>query len=83
MRADDVMTSNLVTVGEDASVRDVALVLLQNQISAVPVIDRMGNMIGIVSEGDLMRRPDRTRRSGARGGSSFCHPSRQWGRRNS
>ena len=56
MRADDVMTSNLVTVGEDASVRDVALVLLQNQISAVPVIDRMGNMIGIVSEGDLMRR---------------------------
>lgn len=30
MRADDVMTSNLVTVGEDASVRDVALVLLQN-----------------------------------------------------
>ena len=57
MRADDVMTSNLVTVGEDASVRDVALVLLQNQISAVPVIDRMGNMIGIVSEGDLMRRP--------------------------
>ncbi|MFZ0116704.1 MAG: CBS domain-containing protein, partial [Xanthobacteraceae bacterium] len=58
MRADDVMTSNLVTVGEDASVRDVALVLLQNQISAVPVIDRMGNMVGIVSEGDLMRRPE-------------------------
>ena len=57
MRASDVMTSNLATVGEDASVRDVALVLLQNQISAVPVIDRMGNMIGIVSDGDLMRRP--------------------------
>ena len=57
MRASDVMTSNLVTVGEDASVQEVALVLLQNQISAVPVIDRMGNMIGIVSEGDLMRRP--------------------------
>jgi CBS domain-containing protein len=55
MRAHDVMTSNVVTVGENASVQDVALVLLQNQISAVPVIDRMGN---IVSEGDLMRRPE-------------------------
>jgi CBS domain-containing protein len=58
MRAHDVMTSNVVTVGENASVQDVALVLLQNQISAVPVIDRMGNMVGIVSEGDLMRRPE-------------------------
>jgi CBS domain-containing protein len=58
MRADGVMTSNVVTVGENASVQDVALVLLQNQISAVPVIDRMGNMVGIVSEGDLMRRPE-------------------------
>jgi CBS domain-containing protein len=58
MRAHDVMTSNVVTLGENASVQDVALVLLQNQISAVPVIDRMGNMVGIVSEGDLMRRPE-------------------------
>jgi CBS domain-containing protein len=58
MRAHDVMTSNVVTVGENASVQDVALVLLQNQVSAVPVIDRMGNMVGIVSEGDLMRRPE-------------------------
>jgi CBS domain-containing protein len=69
MRADDVMTSNLVTVGDAASVLVVALVLLQNQISAFPVIDRMGNMIGI--EGDWMRRPERKRRSGARRGSAF------------
>ena len=78
MRAHDVMTSNVVTVGENASVQDVALVLLQNQISAVPVIDRMGNVVGIVSEGDLMRRPNRKRRSGARRGSSFYRLSRRW-----
>ena len=78
MRADDVMTSNVVTVGENASVQDVALVLLQNQISAVPVIDRMGNMVGIVSEGTCCGVPNRKRRSGAHRGSSFYRPSRHW-----
>ncbi len=58
MKARDVMTSPVITVPASASVKDVAKVLLQNHISAVPVVDDRGELVGIVSEGDLMRRPE-------------------------
>jgi CBS domain-containing protein len=58
MKAADVMVTNVITVGSDARIEDVAGVLLTNRISAVPVVDREGRMIGIISEGDLMRRPE-------------------------
>ncbi len=53
MKAADVMVANVITVGPDARVEDVAGVLLTNRISAVPVVDDDGRMIGIISEGDL------------------------------
>jgi CBS domain-containing protein len=58
MRANDIMTTALITVGPEASVRDIAALLLENQISAVPVVNEGGELVGIVSEGDLMRRGD-------------------------
>lgn len=56
MRAHDVMVSPVVTVTPSASVRDVAKLLLERRISAVPVVDTQGKLVGIVSEGDLVRR---------------------------
>lgn len=56
MKAADVMVTNVVTVGPDACVQDVARTLLDSRISAVPVIGSDGKLLGIVSEGDLMRR---------------------------
>lgn len=58
MKARDVMVSNVVTVGPDASVQEVAEALLRNRISAMPVVGANGKLLGIVSEGDLMRRPE-------------------------
>ena len=58
MNAADVMVSNVVTVGPDASVQDVAGILLRNHISAVPVVGADGKVLGIVSEGDLMHRAE-------------------------
>ena len=58
MLARDVMTSPPITVTQDTPVAKVATVLLENRISAVPVLDADGHMIGIVSEGDLLRRAD-------------------------
>ena len=58
MQSKDVMTSPVVTVGPDASVTDVAKLLLERHISAAPVVDGSGNLLGVVSEGDLMRRPE-------------------------
>lgn len=58
MRAADVMTTDVVTVGPDARVVEVAETLLATRISAVPVIGERGELVGIVSEGDLMRRSE-------------------------
>jgi CBS domain-containing protein len=58
MKAADVMVTNVITVGPNACVQDVADILLKNHISAVPVVDAEGKMVGIVSEGDLMRRAE-------------------------
>jgi CBS domain-containing protein len=56
MKAADVMISSVITVGPNASVQEVAKILLANRISALPVVDEQGNLLGIVSEGDLLRR---------------------------
>jgi CBS domain-containing protein len=58
MKAADVMVSNVISVGSQASVQEVAHLLLRNRISGVPVTGPQGELVGIVSEGDLMRRPE-------------------------
>ena len=57
MKASDVMVRDVVTVGPEASVSDVAKILLQNCVNAVPVVTEGGKLIGIVSEGDVLHRP--------------------------
>jgi CBS domain-containing protein len=57
MKAADVMVSPVITVTPDTSVADAADTLLKNRISAVPVIENDA-LVGIVSEGDLMRRAE-------------------------
>lgn len=52
----DVMVSPVTTVGVNATVQEVAKTLLEKRISAVPVIDGKGKIVGIVSETDLMHR---------------------------
>lgn len=58
MQARDVMTTNVITVSPDTTVQEVAQCLLDRGISAVPVVDGGGKLLGIVSEGDLMRRSE-------------------------
>jgi CBS domain-containing protein len=56
MKASDVMVTDVVTAKPDSSVYDVAELLLTNRISAVPIVDDAGKLLGMVSEGDLLRR---------------------------
>lgn len=58
MRANQVMATGVVTVPADASVYDAAFILLSAGVSAAPVLNAHGKMIGIVSEADLMYRPE-------------------------
>lgn len=58
MKAMDVMVRDVITVRPDTSVAQAARVLVENDISALPVIDDDGRMVGIISEADLMRREE-------------------------
>jgi len=58
MKAADVMVSAVISVRPNTRVEEVASILLANRISAVPVIDEQDELLGIVSEGDLMRRAE-------------------------
>lgn len=58
MQAKDVMTTQVISVSETSTVYDVALTLLDCGISAAPVLDSTGQLVGIVSEGDLMHRAE-------------------------
>jgi CBS domain-containing protein len=61
MKARDVMSKPVISVHPDTPLREVARLLLDKKISAVPVVDNNGTLIGMVSEGDLIR-PDRAAR---------------------
>jgi CBS domain-containing protein len=58
MKAADVMVPNVITVGVNATVADTAAILLNNHISGAPVVGDKGELVGIISEGDLIRRPE-------------------------
>lgn len=53
--AASIMTRDVVTCGPDATVAEVAALLAEHEISAVPVCDKDGRLLGMLSEGDLMR----------------------------
>ena len=53
-RVRDVMTQEVVTVNEHASFKDVAMLIAERRVSAVPVLDREGRVLGVVSEADLV-----------------------------
>ena len=55
MQASEIMTSPVITVGPDTSVPEVATLLADRRISAVPVVED-GRIVGLVSEADLLHR---------------------------
>lgn len=56
MQAHDIMTKKVISAAEDSTVEQITAMMMKNHISAVPILDRKGAVVGLVSEGDLMRR---------------------------
>ncbi len=54
MQARDIMTKEVITVTRDTPVVDVIGILLKNRITGVPVTDKEGKLVGIISESDLI-----------------------------
>jgi CBS domain-containing protein len=76
MQAKDIMTAPVISVRPQTTIEEIAALLIERRISAVPVVDEDGRLAGIVSEGDLIRRPETQteRRSWI---SAFLGPERQ------
>ncbi|HEX5999494.1 MAG TPA: CBS domain-containing protein [Hyphomicrobiaceae bacterium] len=62
MQAADIMTFGAATIRADAPVEEAARVMLQHRISGLPVMDNNGNLVGMVTEGDLLAREASTQR---------------------
>ena len=60
MKVKDIMTTPVICASADMSTAEVATLLATNRISAVPVVDGDGSVIGLVSEYDLLARQGRT-----------------------
>src|ERR1700730_18480386 len=58
MRTHQIMTRKVITVGIAASIVDAANIMLENHISVLPVVDEAGKLVGIVSQGDFIRRAE-------------------------
>jgi len=58
MKARDVMTQPVIKIAADASVMEAARLMLENRISGLPVVDAAGGWVGIVTEGDFLRRAE-------------------------
>jgi CBS-domain-containing membrane protein len=58
VHARDVMTSSVVTARPETTLMDIVQIMLVNHVSAVPIIDAEDRLVGIVSEGDLVRRTE-------------------------
>ena len=58
MLAGDVMTRKVISVASDASVMQAGTLMLKHQIGGLPVVDSSGILLGIISEGDFLRRAE-------------------------
>jgi CBS domain-containing protein len=58
MRAHQIMTRFVVTVTPETTILKAANIMLQLQVSALPVLDSAGKLVGIISEGDFIRRSE-------------------------
>jgi CBS domain-containing protein len=56
MKIRDIMSTRVISIAPDASVLEAIRLMLQNHISGLPVIDSSGAVVGVITEGDFLRR---------------------------
>ncbi|MBO6210060.1 MAG: CBS domain-containing protein, partial [Schwartzia sp.] len=56
MLAKELMDPNVISIRKETPVQEIANLMLKHNISGFPVVDRLGNVLGVVSELDLMHK---------------------------
>jgi CBS domain-containing protein/ribosomal protein S27AE len=59
MKAREIMTRNVICITEDATMEDAARLLARNRISGLPVVNREGSLVGLITEHDLIAKQGR------------------------
>jgi len=55
LKVKDIMSRNLITCGPEDTVEKAAVVMLENNVSGVPVVDNTGKLVGIITKGDVFK----------------------------
>lgn len=55
LKASEVMTRDPVTIQQSASISEAARIMLEKKISGLPVVDGLGQLVGIITESDIFR----------------------------
>jgi CBS domain-containing protein len=58
MRAHQIMTRSVISVNPDTTIVEAANIMLKRHVSGLPVVDETGKLVGVVSEGDFIRRSE-------------------------
>jgi CBS domain-containing protein len=58
MQVRDVMTANVISVAAQATILEAARTMLRSRVSGLPVVDAKGQLVGMVTEGDFLRRSE-------------------------
>jgi CBS domain-containing protein len=58
MKVGNIMTTGAATIRPDASLAEAARIMVEHRISGLPVVDASGRLVGVVTEGDFLRRED-------------------------
>lgn len=56
MKAKDIMTSDVVVVNQEDTIKEIAEIFLKNRIGGVPVVDKERKIVGIISETDIIQK---------------------------
>lgn len=64
MLARDIMNKDVITILEDTMIEEVADILTKNKISGLPVVNKAGKLVGMVTEGDLLHKETNPRTPG-------------------
>jgi CBS domain-containing protein len=58
MKAQDIMTRDVVTVAPDRSIHEIATLMVENHVSGIPVVGDGGKLLGMISQSDLLHRAE-------------------------
>jgi len=78
MRVQDVMTTDVSTIGPDALVKDAAIEFVQRRISGMPVVSSDGQVLGVISETDILPKESGEQRGGGGFMQWLVDPSDPW-----